>query len=127
MQPHQPSYLALKISASDGCQLCSFIWKALARDQYTTLAGQVVDGAAVLEHVSEQYPGRQISLVAWGNDADGWLDRIRVITTGEIPDVESDEEGANNISDPLMHPDFELSLSGVLDLFASLVNKSVSQ
>jgi hypothetical protein len=119
MQPHQPSYLALKKSAFGGCQLCAFIWRALERcEGIDQDSGEVFSGRLVLNHVSEQYPGRQISLVAWGKAADGWLDRILITTTGEAPDVESDQEGASDPTDPTMHPDHQLALSGVLDLFA---------
>ncbi|EKD17979.1 het domain containing protein [Drepanopeziza brunnea f. sp. 'multigermtubi' MB_m1] len=99
MQVHQPSYLALRNAASAGCQL-------------------FFEGRSTLERVSEQYPGRQISLVAWGRESDGWLDRILVTTTGEIPDGDSDQEESGAISDPTMHPDYQLALSGVLNIFA---------
>jgi len=116
MQRHQPSYLALKLSAMKGCPLCGFIWTAL---------GQCVspDGGAgsdVLEHVSEKYPGREISLVGWGGGCpDGsWLDCVQVITSGEVPDTDADGEPSDGIEDPTMHPDHQLALSGVLDIFA---------
>lgn len=80
------------------------------------LSGEVSEGRLAMSHVSDQYPGRQISLIAWGN-ADGWLDRILVTTTGDIPDLDSDEEGAGSTTDPTMHPDHQVALSGVLYLF----------
>jgi len=119
MQLHQPSYLTLEKSASSGCQLCAFIWRALERCQVAEpLSGGDFEGRLALSHVSEQYPGRQISLVAWGKGIDGWLDQIMITTTGEIPDVDSDQEGASSPTDPTMHPDHQIALSGVLDLFA---------
>ncbi|KAJ5043137.1 uncharacterized protein L3040_004520 [Drepanopeziza brunnea f. sp. 'multigermtubi'] len=118
MQVHQPSYLALRNAASAGCQLCAFIWRALECCQVDDGLGTVFEGRSTLERVSEQYPGRQISLVAWGRESDGWLDRILVTTTGEIPDGDSDQEESGAISDPTMHPDYQLALSGVLNIFA---------
>lgn len=119
MQPHQPSYLALKNSASSGCQLCGFIWKALGLCKVVEpVEKKIFEGHIALNHVSERYPGRQISLVAWGQDVDGLLDRILITTTGEIPDVESDDEFASDSADPTMHPDHQISLSGGLDIFA---------
>jgi len=118
MQAHQPSYLALKKSASDGCQLCAFIWRALGRSRDPVpVDGKVTEVRSLLEHVSEKYPGRQISLVAWGRGShlERWVDRIWITTTGEIPDVESDEE---DLADPTMHPDYQFALSNGLDIFA---------
>ena len=74
-----------------------------------------------LSHVSERYPGRQISLVAWGGAHRG-LDRIHVITTGEIPSdsnsSEAGDEDENATLDPTMHPDHQVALDGVVDLYA---------
>jgi hypothetical protein len=121
MQPHQPSLLALKESATDGCQLCGFILKALANSRQFdsfTIGDRSLAGHMALDSVSEQYPGRQISLVAWGAGDKGWLDRIRIITTGEIPEVEEVQGSESPGCDPTMHPNYQLALSGSIDLFA---------
>ncbi|CAM1503124.1 Fc.00g079000.m01.CDS01 [Cosmosporella sp. VM-42] len=110
MQKHHPSYLALKESVAKGCQLCEFIWVALGQSR----AWDGHSGSSVLEHVSEQYPGREISLTAWGQGDDGWLDRILISTTGEVPDVDSDAEEL----DPTLHPDHQYALEGLIDIFA---------
>ena len=113
MQPHQPSYLALKQSADAGCQLCGFFWAAL--EQGTGNDRKRGIHRAALAQVCERYPGRQISLVAWGGAA-ATLDRIYIITTGDIPEQEDDSEEAP--ADPTMHPDHQLGLDGVVDLYA---------
>lgn len=113
VQPHHPTYLSLLQSAERGCRLCEFIWRALAREA-------AYDGTSpreVLAHISERYPGRQISLDAWGAGPDGLIDRIRITTTGEVPDIESDEDEDNSSADPTLHPDFQLALSGSLDVY----------
>jgi hypothetical protein len=106
MQPHQPSYLALKLSAEAGCQLCKFICTALSN-------GDGNDSAATFAQVCERYPCREISLVAWGG-AGSNFDRIHTITTGDIPDVNDD---GNEGCDPTMHPDHQLALDGVLEIY----------
>jgi hypothetical protein len=113
MQPHQPSYLALKQSAFDGCVLCRFIWFALS--QSVGPGGE--RGADVLEHVSERYPGRAIALVGWGGSSpNSFLDCIHVVTVGEIPDVDADSQPVDSGDDPTMHPDHGFALSGALDI-----------
>ena len=112
MQRHQPSYLALKRSALEGCKLCNFIWTALSHDE-----SNGDHGFLALSHVSEKYPGKAVYLDAAGDGPDGWLDRIRVVSDWEIPEV-SDEEYERGITDPTMHPEHQVSLSGVLDIFA---------
>ncbi|KAF2855128.1 HET-domain-containing protein [Plenodomus tracheiphilus IPT5] len=97
MQPHQPSYYALKLSAENGCRLCNFFCIAL-RD------GDGQNSAAAWSQVSAQYPGRQISLVAWGG-VEKNFDRIHIATTGDIPS--SDEESDAELDDPTMHPDHQ--------------------
>ncbi|KAK4665506.1 hypothetical protein QC763_000410 [Podospora pseudopauciseta] len=116
MQRHQPTYLALKQSMDHGCVLCRFIWHALG--QSNSREGD--RGSDVLAHVSEKYPGREISLVVWpGVTPTGYLDRIQIITSGEIPDADTDDEdGDDGPADPSMHPDHQFALSGVLDIFA---------
>ncbi|KAK0654005.1 heterokaryon incompatibility protein-domain-containing protein [Cercophora samala] len=115
MQRHQPTYLALKQSMEKGCVLCRFIWDALGRD----ISREGDRGADALAHVSNKYPGREISLVAWpGVTPTGYLDRIQIITSGEIPDVDTDDEADDRAADPSMHPDHQFALSGVLDIFA---------
>ena len=115
MQPHQPTYLALKKSAEAGCELCSFFWVALG--QGTGKRRIQGTNRAAISHVCERYPGRQISLVAWGGSS-STLDRIHIITTGDIP--EEDNDGAP--ADPTMHPDHQLALDGVVDLYADQGN-----
>ncbi|KAK3403415.1 hypothetical protein B0T20DRAFT_26092 [Sordaria brevicollis] len=114
-QPHQPSYLALKQSVEAGCQLCGFIWTALG--QCKSVDG-IVTGAQVLERVSEEYPGREISFSACGLAAidrgTSYLDYMDVYTSGEVPDCESDDETV----DPTLHPDCQLALSGRLHVYA---------
>ena len=115
MQPHQPSYLALKQSAIGGCVLCRFIWFTLGQD--VGPGGE--RGADVLEHVSERYPGRAIALVGWGGGSpNSFLDRIYVVTVGEIPDVDADGQPVDSADDPTMHPDHGFALSGALDILA---------
>ncbi|KAH6622270.1 heterokaryon incompatibility protein-domain-containing protein [Boeremia exigua] len=111
MQPHQPSYLALKRSADAGCQLCGFFWSAL--EQGSGKDRQRSFLRAALAQVCEQYPGRQLSLAAWGG-SQASLDRIYIVTTGEVPEV--DDETAP--SDPTMHPDHQHAAYGVVDLYA---------
>ena len=113
MQRHQPSYLALKYSMTRGCQLCGFIWTAL--EQYVSFDKEL--GADALKHVSEAYPGREISLVCWG-DPRSFVDRIHIITSGDVPYVSSDIESDGGAEDPTMHPDYQYALSGVLGIFA---------
>ena len=114
MQCHQPSYLALKRSAEAGCRLCTFFWAALEQGS----GHESHLNLAAMAHVSERYPGRQISLVAWGGPA-RTLDRIHIVTTGNIPTPSaSDEEDENAILDPTMHPDHQIALDGVVDLYA---------
>ncbi|KAK3377496.1 heterokaryon incompatibility protein-domain-containing protein [Podospora didyma] len=116
MQPHQPSYWALKQSVKQGCRLCGFIWTALGQSKSSS-DGE--PGTLVLEHVSERYPGREISLVGWGGGCpDSYLDRLQVITSGEIPDISDSEESVDGHGDPTMHPAHGFALSGVLDIFA---------
>ncbi|KAH7068151.1 heterokaryon incompatibility protein-domain-containing protein [Paraphoma chrysanthemicola] len=114
MMPHQPSYLALNKSAKDGCRLCGFFWMALelgiAKYRKLGLPREAI------AHVSERYPGRQISLVAWGGPKDS-LDRIHIITTGDIPDLDDDDDD-EALADPTMHPNHQLALDGVVDLYA---------
>lgn len=119
MQPHQPSYLALKTSSEAGCHLCQFLWMALRIGNSPLSTGDESVGAAALAHVSERYPGREISLVAWGGTGDN-LDRIHVITTGKLPyqDDDSGDESHWVCDDPTMHPDHQIALDGVLELFA---------
>ena len=117
MQCHQPSYLALKRSVEAGCRLCSFFWTALEHGIET----EQDRTRAALSHVSERYPGRQISLVAWGGPEDS-LDHIHIITTGDIPSLSSssgaEDENENPIVDPTMHPDHQIALDGVVDLYS---------
>lgn len=114
-QPHQPSYFALKQSVQRGCQLCSFIWTALS--QCKSHDG-LLSGSQVLDHVSDKYPGRQISFSACGlastDRANSYLDYIDVYTSGEIPDCETEDD----VGDPTLHPDYQLALSGRLHIFA---------
>jgi hypothetical protein len=123
MQCHQPNYLALKRSAEAGCRLCGFFWTALEQG----VGKGPYHNRVALSHVSERYPGRQISLVAWGG-ADRSLDRIHVITTGEIPSLpkssEAGDEDENATADPTMHPDHQIALDGVVDLYAYPGNNS---
>ena len=119
MQPHQPSYLALRQSAQAGCQLCHVFWLAL--EQHRGLHGEKGVGRAALAHVSEQYPGRQISLVAWGASGGPLnLDHINIITTGEIPSISDNDESDGDYwpEDPTMHPEHQDALNGVVDLYA---------
>lgn len=114
MQRHQPSYLALKQSAMNGCQLCGFICIALG--QCVVSDGET--GSEVLEFVSEKYPGREISLACWGSTCPiSCLDRVQIITSGEVPDTDANGEPVDGIEDPTMHPDHQCALSGVLDIF----------
>lgn len=114
-QPHQPSYLALKQSVMAGCQLCGFIWTALG---HCKSVDGLVSGVQVLEHVSEKYPGRELSFSACGlattDRATSYLDYIDVYTSGDVPDCASDDE----TTDPTLHPDYQLALSGRLHIFA---------
>lgn len=110
MQPHQPSYLALKLSAETGCRLCQFLIVALATGSSDDDAAE---SAAAWKQVSPKYPGREISLQAWGGIG-RQFDRIFVITTGDIP-AGDDSDGAD---DPTVHPDHQLALSGKVDIFA---------
>jgi hypothetical protein len=57
MQPHQPSYLALKLSAQSGCKLCRFVCTALSD-------GNGDESAAAFAQVCERYSDRKISFVA---------------------------------------------------------------
>ena len=116
IQPHQPSYLALKKSAEAGCQLCGFFWDAL--EQGTGDNRKRGLNRAAVSHVCERYPGRQISLVAWGGHG-ATLDRIHIITTGDIPENDDD----NAPADPTVHPDHQLALEGVVDLYADPGNE----
>ncbi|KAF2248862.1 HET-domain-containing protein [Trematosphaeria pertusa] len=116
IQTHQPSYLALKKSAETGCQLCGFFWEALEQGIGANRKRGL--NRAAVSFVSERYPGRQISLVAWGGHGTS-LDRIHIITTGDI--AEDDDENAP--SDPSMHPDHQVALDGVVDLYAYPGNK----
>ncbi|KAF2029949.1 HET-domain-containing protein [Setomelanomma holmii] len=111
MMPHQPTYLALKQSAEADCQLCGFLWTALELGTEKNRTQGLA--RAAIAHISERYPGRQISLVAWGGPQDA-LDRIHVITTGDIPESDDDDAPA----DPTMHPDHQWGLDGVVDLYA---------
>ena len=116
-QPHQPSYFALKESVKRGCQLCRFILTALG--QCKSVDGdELVSGAQVLEHVSEKYPGREISFLASGlvsaNRDTSYLDYMDVYTSGEVPDCDSEDD----MDDPTLHPDYQLALSGRLHIFA---------
>ncbi|KAK5125024.1 hypothetical protein LTR85_001215 [Meristemomyces frigidus] len=113
MQTHQPSYWALKTSAANGCQLCGFFWQSFAYDSKQDYQD---DKRAAMASTSERYPGRQISLVAWGG-ASAELDRIHVITTGDIPSPTASEDG-RGLVDPTMHPDHAFGLNGVVDLYA---------
>ncbi|KAH7092099.1 heterokaryon incompatibility protein-domain-containing protein [Paraphoma chrysanthemicola] len=113
MMPHQPSYLALKNSAKDGCRLCRFFWMALELGTGEKRKSGLPRKA--IAHVSERYPGRQISLVAWGGPNNS-LDRFYITTTGDIPDFDDDDDDA--LTDPTMHPDHQLALDGVVDLYA---------
>jgi len=122
IQPHQPTYLALKRSAGAGCELCKFFWVAL--EQGTDKERLKGTNRAALSHVCERYPGRQISLVAWGGSNDT-LDRIHIITTGDIPEVEDDDED-DAPADPTMHPDYQFALDGVVDLYAEHGNERFS-
>ena len=116
MLPHQPSYLALRRSAENGCQLCHFFWLAL--EQGTGHSGQNGVNRMALAHVSERYPGRQISLVSWGGSGNASnLDYINIITTGEIPSV-SDSEDDDAPADPTMYPEHQVALSGVVSRYA---------
>ena len=108
MQPHQPSYHALKRSAEAGCQLCKYICIALCN-------GNGDESTAAFAQVCERYPGREISLVAWGG-AERNFDRIHVITTGE-PDDGEEVEGEDAVDDPSMHPDHQIALGGVLEIY----------
>lgn len=113
MQPHQPNYLALKRSANGSCALCRFILTALG--QSVSIDG--IQGTDVLDHISDKYPGREISLAAWaGGSPDSFLDRVAVITTGEIPDASTDGSDYSP-EDPTLHPDYQCALSGTLDIF----------
>jgi hypothetical protein len=107
MQPHQASYHALKRSAEAGCRLCKFICIALCN-------GNGDESAAAFAQVCERYPGREISLVAWGG-AGSNFDRVHVITTGDIPDEE--EMGGDAVDDPSMHPEHQIALGGVLEIY----------
>jgi hypothetical protein len=111
MQPHQPSYLALKLSAEAGCRLCSFFGTALSKgDEHN---GD--ESAAAWASVSSEYPGREISLVGWGG-VGHQFDRIYIITTGEIPEPgDSDED---DISDRTMHPEHQIALQGTVQIYA---------
>lgn len=109
MKRHQPNYLALKWSAMGGCRLCGFIWSALS--QCVGPDGQ--SGHEVLAHVSEGYPGREISLTAWS-----YLDHVNICTSGEVPDTYVDGKSVDGIEDPTMHPDYQLALSGEIDIFS---------
>lgn len=111
MQPHQPSYLALKLSAESGCRLCSFFCKALSKgDEHN---GN--ESAAAWRSVSSKYPGRQVSLVGWGG-IESQFDRMYIVTTGEIPESEDDEN--QDASDPTMHPDHQITLQGTVEIYA---------
>lgn len=115
MQTHQPSYFALKKSVAEGCKLCGFIWAALG--QSTTYEGD--RGTEALALVSERYPGREISLLAWPTVAPAnFLDRVLIVTSGEVPDADTDDGTDDGPADPSMHPDHQFALSGVLDIFA---------
>jgi hypothetical protein len=83
MYPHQPSFWTLKLSGEEGCQLCSYIWESLYYGS-SEPKGLGSEKQAAWSSVCERYPGRQISLCAWGG-ASSALDRIQVITTGDIP------------------------------------------
>lgn len=111
---YQPSCLALKRSAENGCQLCSFFWIALEQG-WTSEAG---DNHAALSCLSERYPGRELSLFAWGGP-EATLDCIWIATAGSLPSspssVVSDEDAP---SDPTMHPDHQTALSWLVDLYA---------
>lgn len=78
MQPHQPTYWALKTSAANGCQLCAFFWDSLA---YDFEDGYEQEARAAMAATSERYPGREISLAAWGGAWAG-LDRINIACIG---------------------------------------------
>ena len=115
MQRHQPSYLALRNSRWDGCRLCSFIWRALEQD---VAKGDGHMGMDLLGHVSDKYPGRAISLAAWGGGVpDSHLDTVRIVTTGTIPKNMVRIRDPDEPADPTMHPDHQRLLSGVLDIF----------
>lgn len=111
MQPHQPSYLALKQSMLGGCQLCSYIWTAFG--QFVSIDGEL--GSDALKHVSEAYPGREISMMSWGTPPP-FFDSIQVVTSGDPPDI-SDSD-SNGVADPTMHPDCQNALFAVLNTFA---------
>ena len=111
MQPHQPSYLALKLSAEAGCQLCSFFCVALIKGGEHN--GD--ESAAAWASVSSEYPGREIALVGWGGFG-SQFDRIYIITTGEIPEFgDSDDE---DVSDRTMHPEHQIALQGTVQIYA---------
>ena len=117
MQPHQPSYWALKTSAANGRELCEYFWQSFAFDRSNQFESEKRDAMA---SVSERYPGREISLFAWEAD-DHELDRINILTTGDVPSPTSskDERG---VVHPRMHPDHQVGLSGAVDLFADASN-----
>jgi hypothetical protein len=111
MQPHQPSYLALKLSAEAGCCLCNFFCVALS------IGGEHNgdESAAAWASVSPKYPGREISLVGWGGFG-SQFDRIYIITTGEIPEPEDSDD--DDVSDQTMHPQHQIALQGTVQIYA---------
>ena len=116
MLPHQPSYLALRRSAENGCQLCHFFWLAL--EQGSGHSGKDGVNRTALAHVSERFPGRQISLVAWGGSGNASnLEHINIITTGEIPFL-SDSENDDAPADSTMHSEHQIALSEMVSLYA---------
>lgn len=110
MQPHQPSYLALKLSAEAGCRLCSFFCIALSKGGEHNGA----ESAAAWAHVSPEYPGREVSLVGWGGFG-SQFDRIHIITTGEI--LSPDDSDDDSVEDPAMHPDHQITLQGTVQIY----------
>lgn len=110
MQAHQPSYLAHLSSAQNGCELCKYFWAALGNDTY-----RPHEVSTTKRGICVRYPGRALSLNAWGT-SDGMLDGIRIVTTGEVPDT-TESEDERDIFDPTLPPDGQGALSGYLDLF----------
>ncbi|KAK5995934.1 hypothetical protein PT974_04353 [Cladobotryum mycophilum] len=99
-----------------GCQLCGFIWTALGQSE-CPVDGEL--GSEGLRYVSEKYPGREISLAAWGGECPAsFIDRVLIATSGEISETYADGELVDGPEDPSMHPDHQTALSGVLDIFA---------
>lgn len=111
VQPHQPSYLALKLSAESGCCLCNSSCVALSKGG----EHHGEESAAAWVSVSPEYPGRKISLVGWGGFG-VQFDRIYIITTGEIPEPEGSDD--DDVSDRTMHPEHQVALQGTVQTYA---------